>query len=105
MNHLTEVAVICELRRKGFSLQAVRKVMRFLERELGKGLAEIVSRNSGLSPADRRNASLSGDFRAADRRHSEEFGAADFGGLPERRGAAGARWGAFRKSEYFSNLA
>ena len=46
MNHLTEVAVICELRRKGFSLQGVRKVMRFLEREIGKGLAEIVSRSS-----------------------------------------------------------
>ena len=46
MNHLTEVAVICELRRKGFSLQGVRKVMRFLEREVGRGLAEIVSRNS-----------------------------------------------------------
>ena len=39
MNHLTEVAVICELRRKGFSLQGVRKVMRFLDREVGKGLA------------------------------------------------------------------
>ena len=46
MNHLTEVAVICELRRKGFSLQGVRKVMRFLDDEFGKGLAEIVSRNS-----------------------------------------------------------
>jgi DNA-binding transcriptional MerR regulator len=46
MNHLTEVAVICELRRKGFSLQGVRKVMRFLDRELGKGLADIVHRNS-----------------------------------------------------------
>ena len=46
MNHLTEVAVICELRRKGFSLQGVRKVMRFLDRELGKGLAEIVDRTS-----------------------------------------------------------
>ena len=46
MNHLTEVAVICELRRKGFSLQGVRKVMRFLDRELGKGLAEIVDRDS-----------------------------------------------------------
>ncbi|MFZ0958562.1 MAG: MerR family transcriptional regulator, partial [Candidatus Sulfotelmatobacter sp.] len=46
MNHLTEVAVICELRRKGFSLQSVRKVMRFLGRELGKGLAEIVSHSS-----------------------------------------------------------
>jgi DNA-binding transcriptional MerR regulator len=46
MTHLTEVAVICELRRKGFSLQGVRKVMRFLDREVGKGLAEIVGRNS-----------------------------------------------------------
>src|ERR1700687_5202676 len=46
LQHLTEVAVICELRRKGFSLQGVRKVMRFLDREFGKGLAEIVSRAS-----------------------------------------------------------
>jgi len=46
MNRLTEVAVICELRRKGFSLQGVRKVLRFLDREFGKGLAEIVSSNS-----------------------------------------------------------
>lgn len=46
MNHLTEVAVICELRRKGFSLQSVRKVMRFLGREFGKGLVETVSHGS-----------------------------------------------------------
>ena len=48
MQNLTEIAVICELRRKGFSLQGVRKVMRFLDREFGKGLAEIVSRNSDV---------------------------------------------------------
>ncbi|MGA2643552.1 MAG: MerR family transcriptional regulator [Candidatus Sulfotelmatobacter sp.] len=48
MQKLTEVAVICELRRKGFSLQGVRKVMRFLDREFGKPLAETVSRNSDL---------------------------------------------------------
>jgi len=42
MNQLTEMAVICELRRKGFSLQGVRKVMRFLDREFHKNLAEIV---------------------------------------------------------------
>ena len=40
---LAEVAVICELRRKGFSLQRVRKVMRFLQREFGKRLAQTVS--------------------------------------------------------------
>ncbi len=38
---LAEVAVICELRRKGFSLQRVRKVMRFLQREFGKRLVEV----------------------------------------------------------------
>jgi len=48
IQHLTEVAVICELRRKGFSLQGVRKVMRFLEREFGKGLSEIVDSASEL---------------------------------------------------------
>jgi DNA-binding transcriptional MerR regulator len=46
IEQLTEVAVICRLRRKGFSLQGVRKVMRFLDREFGKGLAQIVARNS-----------------------------------------------------------
>ena len=43
---LSEVAVICELRRKGFSLQRVRKVIRFLQREFSKRLAETVSGSS-----------------------------------------------------------
>src|SRR5437879_10205891 len=42
---LTEISVICELRRKGFSMQRVRKVLRFLQRELGKRLVETL--NSG----------------------------------------------------------
>jgi DNA-binding transcriptional MerR regulator len=48
MQNVMEMAVICELRRKGFSLQGVRRVMRFLQREFGKGLAEITSRGSDL---------------------------------------------------------
>jgi DNA-binding transcriptional MerR regulator len=48
MQNVMEMAVICELRRKGFPLQGVRKVMRFLQRELGKGLAEIVARDSDV---------------------------------------------------------
>lgn len=40
---VAEIAVICELRRRGFSLQRVRKVIRFLQRELGKRLVETVS--------------------------------------------------------------
>lgn len=43
MEDLAEVAVICELRRKGFSLQRVRKVMRFLQREFGERLAHTVT--------------------------------------------------------------
>jgi DNA-binding transcriptional MerR regulator len=43
MDDLAEVAVLCELRQRGFSLQRVRKVMRFLQREFGKRLVETVS--------------------------------------------------------------
>src|SRR5882762_2939409 len=43
MEDLAEIAVICQLRQRGFSLQRVRKVMRFLQREFGKRLAETVS--------------------------------------------------------------
>ncbi len=43
---LAEVAVICELRRRGFSLQRVRKVMRFVQKEFGKRLVETVAAGS-----------------------------------------------------------
>ncbi len=43
---LAEIAVICELRRRGFSLQRMRKVIRFLQKELGKRLVETVTANS-----------------------------------------------------------
>jgi DNA-binding transcriptional MerR regulator len=46
LDDLAEVAVICELRRKAFSLQRVRQVMRYLQRELGKRLVETVTSGS-----------------------------------------------------------
>src|SRR5438445_9592755 len=46
MEELAEVAVICELRRRGFSLQRVRKVIRFLQREFSKRLAATVTGSS-----------------------------------------------------------
>jgi DNA-binding transcriptional MerR regulator len=46
LEDLSEVAVICELRERGFSLQRVRKVIRFLQREFSKRLAEAVSGTS-----------------------------------------------------------
>jgi len=46
LEDLAEVSVICELRRRGFSLQRVRKVIRFLQREFSKRLAETVTGSS-----------------------------------------------------------
>ena len=46
LEDLTEVSVICQLRGRGFSLQRVRRVIRFLQRELGKRLVETVSGSS-----------------------------------------------------------
>src|SRR5579862_3055931 len=43
MEDLAEVAVICELRSRGFPLQRVRKVVRFLQKEFSKRLAETVT--------------------------------------------------------------
>lgn len=46
LEDLTEVSVICQLRDRGFSLQRVRKVIRFLQREFGQRLVETVSGSS-----------------------------------------------------------
>jgi DNA-binding transcriptional MerR regulator len=46
LEELTEVAVVRELLNKGFSLQRVRKVIRFLQHEFGKRLAETVGGTS-----------------------------------------------------------
>ncbi len=40
--------MIAELRRKGFSLQKIRRVLRFLQREMGKRLSEVCSPQSDL---------------------------------------------------------
>src|ERR1019366_9381946 len=42
LGDIVQGAVICELRERGFSLQKIRRVIRFLQRELGKRLVETV---------------------------------------------------------------
>jgi DNA-binding transcriptional MerR regulator len=42
LDDLAEVAILCELRERGFSLQKIRSVIRFLQKELGKRLVETV---------------------------------------------------------------
>ncbi|MBI1899109.1 MAG: MerR family transcriptional regulator [Acidobacteria bacterium] len=45
---VVEVTVIAELRRKGFSLQKIRRVLKFLQREMGKRLSEFLDSQSDL---------------------------------------------------------
>ena len=42
-----EITVIAELRRKGFSLQ-IRRVLRFLQREMGRRLVDVMASDSRL---------------------------------------------------------
>src|SRR5579871_1120704 len=41
-----EVSVIAELRRKGFSLQKIRRVLRFLQKDMGKRLSDALRSDS-----------------------------------------------------------
>ena len=48
-----EITVIAELRRKGFSLQKIRRVLRFLQREMGRRLAKATAGVSEITELDR----------------------------------------------------
>jgi DNA-binding transcriptional MerR regulator len=43
---VVEISVIAELRRKGFSLQKIRRVLRFLQKDMGKRLSDALSMTS-----------------------------------------------------------
>jgi DNA-binding transcriptional MerR regulator len=45
---VVEITVIAELRRKGFSLQKIRRVLRFLQREMDKRLSDLFQSGSPL---------------------------------------------------------
>jgi len=45
---VVEVSVIAELRRKGFYLQKIRRVLRFLQKEMGKRISDAVANNSDV---------------------------------------------------------
>jgi len=45
---VVEISVIAELRRKGFSLQKIRRVLRFLQRDMGKRLADALAATSEM---------------------------------------------------------
>ena len=43
---VVEISVIAELRRKGFSLQKIRRVLKYLQREMGKRLGDAMASES-----------------------------------------------------------
>lgn len=45
---LAELAVLCDLRQRGFSLQRIRRMLALLRREFGHRLADLVERGPGL---------------------------------------------------------
>jgi len=46
LDEVVEISVIAELRRKGFSLQKIRRVLRFLQKDMGKRLNEALAASS-----------------------------------------------------------
>ncbi len=48
MEEVVEVSVIAELRRKGFSLQKIRRVLRVVQREMGKHIDQVMSGEAEL---------------------------------------------------------
>jgi DNA-binding transcriptional MerR regulator len=47
-HEVVEISVIAELRRKGFSLQKIRRVLRFLQRDMGRRLADALTGTSEM---------------------------------------------------------
>lgn len=45
---VVEISVIAELRRKGFSLQKIRRVLRFLQKDMGKRLSDALAASSDI---------------------------------------------------------
>jgi len=45
---VVEISVIAELRRKGFSLQKIRRVLRFLQKDMGKRLSEALAASADV---------------------------------------------------------
>jgi DNA-binding transcriptional MerR regulator len=45
---VVEISVIAELRHKGFSLQKIRRVLRFLQKDMGKRLSDALAASSDV---------------------------------------------------------
>ena len=83
-DELVTVAVICRLRRRGFSLQRMRKVIRFLQQEFGTSLAATVRASSEYHLLTDGTASLSADFGTTGGGPVKKCAATDVRYMPQR---------------------
>ena len=86
-----EITVIAELRRKGFSLQKIRRVLRFLQREMGTPAGRGPASRLRPAPGHRRKVDLPGRSPGAHHRHPEERPPAHVPGVRERPGSPPGR--------------
>src|SRR5437588_13080691 len=47
-DEVVEISVVAELRSKGFSLQKIRRVLRFLQKDMGKRLHEALAATAAM---------------------------------------------------------
>ena len=88
---LAEIAIVCDLRARGFSLQKIRRVIRFLQKELGKRLVETVAAASEFHLlTDGRHIFLEDSARGRGR-PAEKRSPADVNRVPERHNSAHPR--------------
>ena len=92
-----EVTVIAELRRKGFSLQKLRRVLRYLQRDMGRRLSDVLAGDSSMHLLTDGKSIYLEDQPGAGHRHPQERPPAHVPGMrqrpraPARLAAAGNR--------------
>ena len=90
---VVEISVIAELRRKGFSLQKIRRVLRFLQKDMGRRLSEALAASSDVHLLTDGKTIYLEEESATNHRSSEERPPAHVPGLRHRPGKASHRGG------------
>ena len=85
---VVEISVIAELRRKGFSLQKIRRVLKYLQKEMGKRLSDAIASDSEIHLLTDGKSIYSRRKRRPYHRSAEERAPADVPGLCHRSGTA-----------------
>ena len=88
---VVEISVIAELRRKGFSLQKIRRVLRFLQKDMGKRLSEALAGSADVHLLTDGKSIFLEEASEPHHRSAEECAAAHVPGLRDGPGPAAER--------------